>query len=264
MKTYAVLSLLLLTSWGASGQGPAAPESETEAQPRIPAPTKELLQIARSDTIKTFADAFLDPNVVIGVFEYPREITTTGLPTDAVLAFLDKYWTAQEQFGVRMLRCVKMIKGNAPIPAIFVYDRLAPDLPQGLQIPSFIPVAGSRWILALEKTTRRSRLARFGPEISTYNFLEDRTLFRMYHYGHGSLCLSWPQDQPGGREARRARTVPETTVDDFAAILRVVPVVYKDPLTLDDAGAVGLTWRSLKTPTGKAVLRELLGDTPTN
>jgi hypothetical protein len=263
MRTYAVLSLLMIASLTTLAQdrsGVTPREKSSDTTSESPTPTKDLMQIARSDVIKTFADAFLDPNIVVGVFEYPRDITTQGLPTDEVYGFLEKYWAAQEKFGVRMMRCIKMIKGDAPISAVFVCDRLAPDLPRGLQIPSFIPVAGSTWILALQKTTLRSRLARFGSEIGDYTFLEDRTMFRMYRYGHGSLCLTSPQDEH--RASQRIRTVPQTTVDDFAGICRVLPIIRKDQLTADDATRVGQAWRGMKTPTGKSVLGELIGMPP--
>ncbi len=266
MKLYSVLSLLLIASLTSLGQDPpvatTAPKSPEEP-PEAPAPTKELLLIARSNPIAAFAEAFLDPNIVVGVFEYPRDITTRGLPTNQVLAFLDKYWSAQEKFGVRMMRCVEMIKGEAPIPAVFICDRLAPDLPEGFTIPSFIPVAGSTWILALEKTTPQSRVARFGREIETYGFLEDRTLFRMYRYGHGALCLEWPQDERSNHHAfRHVRTISQTTVDDFTSIRRVLPAVSKGELSVDDAAAIGSTWRGMKTQIGKAVFDEIIGTTP--
>jgi hypothetical protein len=266
MKTCTVLTLLLiasLTSLGQNSPAPATPGKSPETPPEAPTPTKALLLIARSNPIETFADAFLDPNIVIGVFEYPRDITTRGLPTDQVLSFLDKYWTAQEKFGVRMMRCVKMIKGEAPIPAVFICERLAPDLPEGLQIPSFIPVAGSTWILALEKSTPESRIAQFGQEIAAYNFLEDRTLFRMFHYGYGALCLGWPEDEKSNHHAfRHVRTVPQTMVDDFTDICRVLPVVSKDQVSINDAAAIGSAWRGMRTQIGKSILNEIIGNAP--
>jgi hypothetical protein len=261
MRTRTVLSLLWIASLTTLGQKSVAATPGTDANtPETPAPTKELMQVARSNPVKTFADAFLDPNVVIGVYEYPKDITTRGLPTDEVLGFLEKYWAAQEKFGVRMMRCVRMIKGNAPIPAVFICDRLAPDLPEGLQIPSFIPVAGSTWILALEKTTRQSRSAQFGQEVGSYGFLEDRTLFRMFRYGHGALCLQWPQEERSTfHRSRHVPTVPETTVEDFAGILRLLPVLRKEQLSATDAAAIGTAWRDMKSPTGKSILGELIG-----
>ena len=263
MKTCTVLSLLLiasLTTLGQNRSAAATPEKSEDTPSETPTPTKELMQVARSDPVKTFADAFLDPNVVIGVYEYPRDITTRGLPTDEVLGFLEKYWAAQEKFGVRMMRCVRMIKGNAPIPAVFICDRLAPDLPEGLQIPSFIPVAGSTWILALEKTTRQSRIAQFGQEVSSYGFLEDRTLFRMFRYGHGALCLQWPQEERSTfRRSRHVPTIPGTAVEDLESILRVLPVLRKEQLSAADAAAIGAAWRDMKSPTGKSILGELIG-----
>jgi hypothetical protein len=259
MKTYAGLPLLLLISLTVSGQD--QPQSNTP--PAISAATKQLLKIARSNRIKTFADAFLDPNVVIGVFEYPKEITATGVPTDEALEFLNGYWTAQEKFGVRMMQCVKVIKGDVPVSAVFVCDRLVPDQPEAMRIPSFVPVPDSRWILALEKTTHRSRIARFGEEIDSYRFLEDRTLFRMFHYGYGVLCLQWPQEgQSGSHESRHVQTVPQSTLEDLANIKRVLPLACKDQPTVDEAAAIGLAWRGMKTPMGKAIFGEILGNTP--
>ena len=259
MRTYAGLSLLLIVSLTASGQDQPTPVTPPEDS----APTKELRKIAGSDPIKTFAEAFLDPNVIIGVFEYPKEITTTGVPTDQVLEGLDGYWAAQEKFGIRMLRCVKAIKGNLPMPAVFVCDRLAPAPPQGLRIPSFVPISESKWILALEKTTRRSRVAKFGEEINTYSFLDDRTLFRQFHYGYGALCLQWPAEDEGRAQGpRNVLQVPETLLDDFADIQRVLPYACKDNITVSEAAAIGLAWKAMKTSMGRSVLGRVLETGP--
>jgi hypothetical protein len=267
MKTYAGLSLLVIASCVAFGQdrpASAPPERSSDAQPVVTAATKELQKVARSDPIKTFAEAFLDPNVVIGVFEYSKEISTAGVPSAQMIEFLDGYWAAQEKYGIRMMHCVKAIKGEVPVSAVFVFDRLVPDQPEGRRIPSFVPVAESTWILALEKTTHKSRVARFGDEIDEYTFLEDSTFFRMFHYGYGALRLQLPQeDETASHESRRVQTVPETATDDFVGIRKVLPLARKDSPTVDDAATIGLAWRGMKTPMGKSILGEILATTPT-
>jgi hypothetical protein len=260
MKICAGLSLLLIASWAAGAQNQTKSDSPSEN----PAAARELMKVVRSNPSRTFAEALMDPNIVIGIFEYSSEPSVTGLPAEDTVQFLDRYWAAQDRFNLRMLHLVKTVKGDFPSPSIFVYDRIAPtpSASHGPRIPSFIPVGGSQWLLALQKTTYRSRLACFGDDILTYNFLEDRTFFRLFHYGYGAMCVQWPEDAQPGTEARHVTVVPASIADDLVAIRRLLPRICVENVSADDAAAIGAGWRTLKTPVAKSILSELLGITP--
>ena len=227
-----------------------------------PAWLKEELEWAESNYVETFADAFKDPNVFIGVFERHRlynlstkSATAITLSSGEILQELPGYWEAGARCGP-MLRYVKSIKGKFTEPVVFVIPppvmrRLAEPLPR-----PFVPFFGSRWVLALKKTSNEYRIERFGKDIDEYKFFNDRTVFHLFRGGHGALCLTWPKKE----EPWYVVKVPDSNsiVEDLEAIQRVVPYTQKERMDPNEVAAITNTSKALKTDVAKSIFAKVL------
>jgi len=258
MKEKAALVLIAMT-YVVLGQ-------ETPMQNYVPEPPawiREELDWAKSDYVETFTDAFKDPNVLIGIFERPepKSITTTVLSSGEILEQLPGYWEGMDRCGP-MLRCVRPIKGTFSEPVVFVVcpplvRRLTGPLPQ-----PFIPVFGSRWVLALKKTSQQYRIERFGKDIQDFQFLNDRTVFILFRGGHGALCLKWPTEDKRWARPENLVEVPDSIVADFEAIQRVIPYVSKGKKDANEIYLITNTSKALKTDVAKSIFVRLLSDRP--
>ena len=255
MKKYIKLSLLLLIApILLFGQ-----EKPVKNDPPklIPLRVKEARIAAESNYVETFADAFKDPNVLIGVFERPKRF-----PYDTTLSSGENLRDIGSEilYKFTALYCVKPIKGEFTEPIIFVYTfpYIYSSLSARPPIPEFYPAPGSKWVLALKKTSREYRIARFSEEIKEiekYKFLNDNTLFMPFRYGHGALCLKWPEKK---EEPRYLVKVPESIVEDFNDIQQVIPIMQKEKIDLNDEVALNETRNGLKTDPAKSIFEKVL------
>jgi hypothetical protein len=258
MKKYIVLSLMLIITCVLFGQ-----EKPVENYVPKPPPAwlKEELEWAESNYVETFADAFKDPNVFIGVFERPepstKSVTVTTLSSGEILEELPEYWQAMARCGP-MLRCVKSIKGKFAEPVVFV---ICPPLMRRLAGPlplPFIPFFGSRWVLALKKTSKEYRIERFGKDIEEYKFFNDRTVFSLFRGGHGALCLKWPDEDKRWTKPEYLVKVPDSIVDDLEVIQRAMPYVLKEKNDPNEIAALTNTSKALKTDVAKSIFAKVL------
>lgn len=248
MKKYIVLSLLLVVTCVLSGQ-------EKPVKNYVPKPPP-----VGVGAVETFAQAFTDPNVFIGVFECSPKSSFTTLSSGEILENMPGYLEALNRFS--MLYRVKPIKGKFVEPIIFVCTLPPPlfEFDRGRRLPGFIPPFGSKWVLALEKTSKEYRIARFGKDIEKYKFLNDRTMLEVLWYGYGALCLKWPEKDKKFPfpEPPYLVKVPESIVDDFKAIQRVVPYTQKERMDPNEMAAITNTSKALKTDVAKSIFAKVL------
>jgi len=254
MRKYTALSLLLVVTCVLLGQE----ESTRDDPPKlIPLRVKEARIAAESNYVETFTDAFKDPNVLIGVFERPKRF-----PYDTTLSSGENLRDIGSEilYKFTALYCVKPIKGEFTEPIIFVYTfpYIYSSLSARPPIPEFYPAPGSKWVLALKKTSREYRIARFSEEIKEiekYKFLNDNTLFMPFRYGHGALCLKWPEKK---KEPRYLVKVSESIVEDFNDIQQVIPIMQKEKIDPNELAAITNTSKALKTDVAKSIFAKVL------
>ena len=253
MKTYLILLFLLLVmSIHAFGQEGIARSQNLSGR-------KQELEAARnSDYIDTFAEAFNDPNVFIGVFErskvVPNVIPVTTLSSGEILEELPEYLQAMKYFHLpHQFKCVKSIKGEFTEPMVFVFD---PPyiMMERRKLPTFVPLPETKWILALKKTTHEYRAERI-KSVEDYKFFNDETVFSLFHWGHGALCLQWPEKE---MEPQNMVKVSEDFIPDLQAIEKAMPHVQKKQRESSDTAAIEKTKNALKTNKAKAIFDELL------
>ena len=258
MKAYFKLSLFFVITIVAFGQEETNVNDTSCENPPV---WKQELDAARnSDSTDTFAAAFNDPNVLIGVFERPKYVpnvlTSTMLSSGKILEELPGYWEAMTQFEfIIKLRHVESIKGEFTEPVVFV---VSPPLILTLKennIPIFAPVNQTKWILALKKTTSEYRVARLGKEAEKYAFLNDNTVFSLFHWGYGALCLQWPEKE---MKPENMVQVSEDIIPDLQATGKAMPHVQKKQRESSDTAAIEKTKNALKTNKAKAIFDELL------
>jgi len=266
MKKYIALSMLLITPILLFGK--EKPTKNGSQEPVLAWIIKEDDVAARSNYVETFADAFRDPNILIGVFEWPAEAPhRTILSSGEILEDMLGYSEAMNRFDLIKFNCIKTIKGKPPEPVVLVPVLLPPMLEARPRIPSFVPLLGSKWVLALQKTSKEYRIYRFGgEEIEKYRFINDRTIFRVFRYGHGALCLKWADYKkmvpkfPESPEPSHLVKVPEGIVDDFEAIQRVVTYTQKENMEPHELAAITRCSKALKTDVAKSIFAKLLAD----
>jgi len=266
MKKYVALSMLVIVTCISLGK-----ERPAKKPAREPAPAwvQEARLAAGSNYVETFAQAFDDPNILIGVFENPLEFSPTTSPTTLssgeVLEYLPGFYKALHRFDLRRLRCVKPIKGEFHEPVCFIPHGLPPMVSSRPSIPPVVTLRGSKWVLALKKTSKEYRISRYGDkdDIEKYKFINDHTMFTVSRYGHGALCLKWPEPKKESRQFPKPPfvvQVPESIVDDFEAILRVIPHTRKEKIDPNGVAAIDKTSKILKTDAAKSIFAEVLGD----
>jgi len=118
--------------------------------------------------------------------------------------------------------------------------------------PGFYPPSGTKWLLALRKTTPEYRKARFGEEINKYQWLNDDTLFALTGYGFGQFCIQWTEaiDMPD-----RVVKVPENIIDDFRVIQKIATDLQESRLDPSDAADMA---EMLEIEQAKSIYAELL------
>ncbi len=248
MRVHIGVSLLLVLSSGAS-IGAAAQEMKSD-RPRVTS--------REAAPVETFAAAFEDPNVVIGVFERVSGIATFS--NGQMVARLPGYAEATKRFTLEPLRCTKSIKGNVSETVVFAAGGESASAAGEPNIPPFVDPFGSQWVLALEKTTEKTRVARFGQEVTKYRWLDDRTMFRLFWSGYGALCVKWPKEDPKKPEPKPAYLVqvPETIVADFEAIAKALPRLGKAdanaPATVENVK------KTLKNDLAGSILDKIVAD----
>ncbi len=270
MKRCIALSILLVPTCILFEQEKSGKKGESKSPPLC---AREAKMASGSNYVETFAQAFKDPNILIGVFEYPSKYSPTTLSTGEILERIPGYHKATNRFNLNKLKCIKPIKGQFSEPVVLVPGLFPPmDPPTGesrVRIPGFIPLPGSKWILALKKTSKGYRISRFGDEIEEYKFINDRTLFMVSRYGHGALCLKWagdlkkrfPKLAPKIKKPSYLIEVTESLVDDFKAIQLVMPHTRKEKKDPNEMAAINATSKALKTPAAKSIFAKVLSET---
>jgi len=264
MKKYIILFLTLIVSCIVFGQ-------ENPAKNEVPkSKSKEWFaeswKAAKSNHVETFADAFKDPNIIIGVFEHCPPLSRTILSSGEVLEDFPGYKKAMIRFSLIQLRCVKLIKGNPPEPVILI-TRLGPPMIEAApRIPPFLPLVGGKWILALQKTSKEYRIYRYdNKEIENYKFINDNTMFRVFRYGYGALYLRWADHKNVPKlkklpEPSFITKVPEDIVDDFEAIERVMPLIRKEKKDPNEKDSINKTSKALKNDLAKSIFAKISGE----
>ena len=275
MKRYVGLALTLVLAvvavaqrnpGGMRGGMPGGMRGGAIAVPETPADWKMTLmksdqpQVTSRDAaaVETFAEAFRDPNIIIGVFQRGSAMDT--LVSGGMVARLPGYGEATTKFTLEALRCTRTIKGNFSEAVMFAAGTAAPKVEGKPEVPGFTNPFGSQWVLALEKTTPEARASRFGPEVTKYTWLNDRTTFRLFWSGYGALCLKWPKEDPKKPEPKPEYLVqvPDTIVGDFEAIAKAMPHVEKaDP---NAPAAIENVKKTLKSDLAKSIFEKVLTD----
>ncbi len=264
MKKYTALSLLLVVSCVLFGQ--EKPGENYISEPP-PAWIKEAGIAAESNYVETFAQAFKDPNILIGVFEQPTEVSRNTLSSGQILEDLPGYLEAMIRFSLSKLRCIKPIKGQSPEPVVLVTGLMPPVIEARPRIPAFTPLMGSKWVLALKKTSKEYRISRFGgQDIEKYKFINDRTMFRVLRYGHGALCLKWSDYKtmfpniPEPNKPSHLVEVTESIVEDFNNIQQIIPIMQKEKINPNELASITNTSKALKTNVAKSIFEKVLAD----
>jgi hypothetical protein len=225
----------------------------------------EEMDIPDSNHIDTFADAFNDPNIVIGVFE---DVLTLGIYerlTPDERKTLTQGLMVASNFNLSPLYLIKSIKGKFANSIIFIkrqgtFDEHAPRV-------NIAP--GSKWIFALRKTTKDYRIERWGNEMEKYEFLNDDTVFIEFRYGYGALCLKWPKQEesifsatPSSfnilfKEPEDLVKVPESMVEDLETIQKVMPTLKKEIKDSNDTAEIAKTSQALKNDLAKSIYSKI-------
>ena len=199
-----------------------------------------------------FALALKDPNIFIGVFEFPP--SNTKLPSGEYLWSLPDIREASNKFSP--LLCVKSIKGKFVEPIIW-YCRLPAPRGEGrpADINGMVYAPDGKWILAVQKTTSEYRIGRFGEEIKKYPYInDDEKLFNILWYGYGGLCLKWPE---GREEPAGIVRVNDSMVDDLIAIAKEMPSIEKAAKDPNDTAVISKISLSLKNDLSKSILEKV-------
>jgi hypothetical protein len=255
----ALLALILATSFLAFGQEDV--DVDTEPSQTLPVLRKELKAAIKSDYVNTFAEAFTDPNVLMGVFENPKYIPNSVsnfsvLSSDDILELKPGYFEALNQFdALRKLKCIKSIKGQFVESFVILICPPFMQVSYETHIPIFTPLTESKWVLALKKTTHEYRVTRLGEEVKKYTFLNDDTVFSLFHWGHGTLCLQWPEKE---MKPENMVQVSQDIIPDLQAIGQALPHMQKKTLEAEDLTALNNTKNALKTPQAKAIFEKML------
>ena len=258
MKEYIILFLILTLACIVFGQ-------ENPAKNEVPKSySKEWLaesrKAAKSNLVETFADAFKDPNIIIGIFEHFPLVSRTTLSSGEILEDFPEYKEAMNRFDLVQLRCVKPIKGNTPEPVILITILGPPMIEAAPRIPPFLPYTGGKWILALKKTSQEYRIYRFNnKEIENYKFINDNTMFRVFRYGYGALYLRWADYKNFPKLQKLPEPpfiikVPENIIDDFEAIKRVMPLAQKEKKDPNEIDTITKTSKALKNDIAKSIM----------
>lgn len=206
-----------------------------------------------------FADAFADPNIVIGVFELssPSLIQSDeidpNLPSEKKIETIDHYRAAGINFSLRRLRCLELIQGDMAGQYAFISVIPARLAGEPSSVRTFHPYLGSKWILALRKTTPEFRAARYSQNIGKFEFLNDDTFFTVWGYQYGALCLEWSEDV--FEKPDWAVKISEDVVDDFKIMYEISTDLRQS--RLDPSRAADMA-EMLETEQAKSIFAEIL------
>ena len=85
MKRYIALSILLVPTCILFAQKKSGKKGESKSPPSW---AREAGMAAGSNYVETFAQAFKDPNILIGVFEYPLGFSPHTLSSGEILEYI--------------------------------------------------------------------------------------------------------------------------------------------------------------------------------
>ncbi len=225
----------------------------------------EVMDVSDSNHTDTFSDAFNDPNIVIGVFEDAALQTISGNLSAKNKSIILQNSLKAITLNLRVLHLVKPIKGEFSKSLISV-SMISPPSRGRFPTISFAP--GSKWILALRKTTKDYCIERWGNEINENEFLNEYSIFTQFRFGYGALCLYWPKPDDEGIPPSRPNSilfvepkglvkVPESMIDDLEAIQKVVPLLQKENKDPNDTVAIEKTSQVLKNDLAKNIFLKL-------
>ena len=212
-----------------------------------------------SSYAETFAEAFLDPNIVIGVFE---RVDLSWAAMEKSLGedwaqHVDEFLAITDVYTVIMLRPEKAIAGLSGQPVVFCCPVRASFFMEGFgfrRAPLFLPSRGRKWILALERTTHQQRLVQYGEMIADCSFFNDQTFFNVHNFGYGALCLE-PVGEPN---PRNTNVVPEEAILDLENIQKVVSFMNKETRDPNETAAVEAAQAGLQTDIAKSIFEAML------
>ncbi len=250
-----MIAVALMCSHGFCMEQAAADRAEREERGSI---IRRYAPIYRSSST-AFADAFADPNIVIGVFYRPSyslielEEIDPNLPSEEKIEILRNFRVAGTKFSLVRLQLLKLIQGDMTGPVVYI-SSMPIMVSSEPYLLTFHPRSESKWILALRKTTPEYRAARFYQDMGKYKFLNDDTFFTVWGHQFGALCLEWPEDS-AIEQPDWVVKVSEDIIDDFKVIQELTTDLKKNRLDPNDA--VAMT-EMLETEQAKFIFAEII------
>jgi hypothetical protein len=269
MKKYKILSIILvIVSINISGQEWFLMEVKQPVDSnRVDKKSTNLLldemDIPDSNNIDTLADAFNDPNIFIGVFDNALLLSISGKLSAEEKDIMLKNSLKATIMTLTAMHLVKPIKGEFKESIIFV-SMSSPPSRSRIPIVRYIP--GSKWILALRKTTKDLRIERWGNEIEKYDYFTDDSVFIQFRYGYGALCLNWPKADDEGIppsnpsmfiEPKGLVKVTESMVEDLETIQKAMPTIKKEIKDSNDTAEIAKTSQALKNDLAKSIFSKI-------
>ena len=248
-----MIAVSLMCPYGFCMEQAAAERAESEERGSI---IQRYAPIYRSVST-AFADAFADPNIVIGVFDCPSyslielEAIDPNLPSEERIEILNHFGAAKISFNLMRLRRLELIQGDMTGPDAYISTM--PTMVSSGPLLFFHPFPGSKWILALRKTTSEYRVARFHQDMGQYKFLNDDTFFTVWGYQFGALCLEWSEDV--FEKPDWAVKISEDVVDDFKIMYEISTDLRQS--RLDPSRAAEMA-EMLETEQAKSIFAEIL------
>ncbi len=265
MKKYIIVLLITLCIFiNSSGQ-----ENSVESTSVIPkgreAPQWIIDEMDTPDMnhTDTFVEAFSDPNILIGVFEIADvSLLAQNLSPDSSLSYMEAF----VRFSFLPLHLIKVVKGEFRNSVIYIRTTTPPQFRGKPTIPNIRLVPGCKWVLAMRKTSQSYREEIYGKEIEKYEFLNENTLFRLYRYGYGALCLKWPEPNELPISSRTSLPlgepeglvkIPESMIDDLDSIAKIMPSIQKETKDSNDLAEITKTSQVLKNDLAKNIFLKL-------
>lgn len=200
---------------------------------------------------ENFAHALQRVDIVLGVYEVPDGHAPTVLPSGEILENVPGYSETLLRLGLCKLKSVQTLDGESNS---FVFVSQFPVRVERQPYAPFIALPGSKWILALQKSTNdvgQMNKAKTGSESVA---VIEQNMFRPFNDRLGVACLNWPKDK-GVDQPNHVMNVSESAVEDLRQ-LRNFYDAQKNKNAWSEAD-MNLVRKSLKSDFGKSVLHKL-------
>lgn len=200
---------------------------------------------------ENFAHALQRVDVVLGVYEVPDGHVPTILPSGEILENVPGYSETMIRLGLCKLQSVQTMDGDSN-SLVFV-SQFPVRVERQLNVP-FLPLPGSKWILALQKCTNDVSQMKKDKPVSASVAVIDQNMVRPFNDGLGAVCLNWPKDK-GVDQPNHVMNVSESAVEDLRQ-LRKFYNAQKSKNAWSETD-MNLVRKSLKSDFGKSVLHKL-------